>query len=245
MTSATHVLHIPVQRRLGGVRIVLVEDHALLVESFRIALTAEGAEVHVPPLSGAEAIIDTCLALHSDLVLLDLSLGEVAGDGRALIEPLVAGGARVVMLTGSTDDAALGDCIARGAVGVIGKNEPLNAVVDRLRLASNGERILPAQRHFDLLTAGRRQRQARSRELGPFDMLTPREADVLDDLMHGRSVDQIASRHYLSTTTVRTHVRGVLVKLGVRSQLAAVARAVEAGWSRAATQADHTGVQAG
>ncbi len=232
MTSATHLTSLPIQRKLAGVRVVLVEDHALLVESFRLALNAEGAHVRVAALCGPGAVVEECLEAPSDVVLLDLDLGAQAGDGRALIPPLVAGGARVVVLTGSTDEARLGECLARGAVGVIAKTEPLDVVVDRLRSAAAGERILPAQRRFDLLSAGRREREAREQRLAPFDVLTERERDVLAELMHGRKADEIAVLLYLTEATVRTHVRGILIKLDVRSQLAAVARATEAGWRR-------------
>ncbi len=60
--------------------------------------------------------------------------------------------------------------------------------------------------------------------------LTPREQEVLRDLMDGRSAEAIARASYVSLATVRSQIRAVLQKLAVNSQLAAVAKARQAGW---------------
>lgn len=77
---------------------------------------------------------------------------------------------------------------------------------------------------------GRRQERAAA-DLEPFGALTPRERDVLAELVVGKSADEIASEHVLSLATVRTHIRGVLQKLDVKSQVAAVALAWQLGWA--------------
>mgnify|MGYP000607291262 CR=1 FL=1 len=66
--------------------------------------------------------------------------------------------------------------------------------------------------------------------LDPFRQLTARESEVLYDLMQGRNADAIAEASFVSVTTVRTHIRSILRKLDVSSQLAAVAMATGAGW---------------
>jgi len=229
MTSAPGVE--PVEsRRLLGVRLCLVEDHALLAQSLRLSLAAEGADVRAVELTNADAVVEACLQHRPHVVLLDLDLGGAIGDGGALIAPFVAAGARAVVLTGSTDDARLGHCLELGASGVIAKAEPLEFLVEHVRLAARGERVLPAQRRLDLLLESRRERAARDRRLAPFETLTDRECEVLAELMHGRQVDEISRALFVGEATVRTHVRGILLKLDVRSQLAAVARARESGW---------------
>jgi two-component system nitrate/nitrite response regulator NarL len=67
--------------------------------------------------------------------------------------------------------------------------------------------------------------------LAPFEQLTVREHEVLLALTLGHSAEEIAEAHYVSITTVRSHIRSILTKLGVNSQLAAVALAVRAGWT--------------
>jgi len=78
--------------------------------------------------------------------------------------------------------------------------------------------------------AATREAAARRARLAPFAQLSCREAAVLVEMMEGLSADEIAAKHFVSTSTVRTQIRGILKKLGVSSQLAAVARAYQAGW---------------
>lgn len=233
MTTAAHVCEQPIVRpRLAGCRVVIVEDHRLLALSLRLALTAEGAEVHAVDLrerGGPDGVVDECLHQHPDVVLLDLDLGE-AGDGAQMIAPLAAAGVRVVVVTGSTDRARLGECLEAGAIGLIEKVEDLDRLVDHVRLAAVGEPLVSAQRRLDLLNECRRQRTDRHRQLAPFEALTARECEVLAALVRGRRVDEVGHELNVCEATARTHVRGILRKLGVKSQLAAVARAREVGW---------------
>jgi DNA-binding NarL/FixJ family response regulator len=82
----------------------------------------------------------------------------------------------------------------------------------------------------ELLDELTRSRAARERDLAPYATLTAREADTLRALARGWSVADIAANWVVSENTVRSHVRGVLAKLGAPSQLAAVADAVRTGW---------------
>ncbi|HET9186744.1 MAG TPA: response regulator transcription factor [Acidothermaceae bacterium] len=236
MTSPLDVANLPLQR-LVGIRVALVEDHVLLAESLRLTLRAEGADVHVirlaadiPTEEARAAIVSGCLRHKPQIVLLDLDLGPDVGDSDAVIAPIANAGVRVVMLTGSTDHARLGDCLERGATGVISKAEPLDFLVEQVRRAAHGERVLTAQERLDLVLESRRERAEREHRLAPFASLTDREREVLGELMTGRQVEEISHDLFVSEATVRTHVRAILQKLAVRSQLAAVARAREVGW---------------
>jgi DNA-binding NarL/FixJ family response regulator len=233
MTASPGVADLPLQRRLIGVRVGLIEDHTLLAQSLLLTLRSEGADVEVievPRRGGVAAVVEPCLRHRPHVVLLDLSLGEGAIDGDQLIAPLVRIGTKVVMLTGSTDAARLGGCLELGAIAVIAKAEPLDFLVEQVRRAAHGERVLTAQRRLDLLLEGRKERAEREQRLAPFESLTEREQQVLAELVHGHQVEEISHRMFVSAATVRTHVRAILQKLGVRSQLAAVARAREVGW---------------
>jgi two-component system nitrate/nitrite response regulator NarL len=82
----------------------------------------------------------------------------------------------------------------------------------------------------EMLDELRRHRAERSDRLAPFERLSPKEASVLLALAEGRSAEAIARASFVSLPTVRTQIRGILVKLGVSSQLAAVGMALERGW---------------
>ena len=74
------------------------------------------------------------------------------------------------------------------------------------------------------------ERAGLRKALTPFEQLTMREREVLAALVDGLSAEEIAETQYVALTTVRSQIRSVLQKLGVRSQLAAVAHANRVGW---------------
>lgn len=216
-------------RAMSATRVMVVEDHGLLAQSLRLTLTAEGMAVSVPPLDPAE-ILAVAERDKPEVVLLDLDLGPLGGDGAALIEPLALTGARVIVVSGETDRVRLTACIESGAHGLVSKAAPLDELLSAILRTAAGEDILPGWQRDKLLSELRLARAARRRELAPFESLTVRECTVLAAIMAGRSAAQIAAAEYLSEATVRTHIRGILNKLGVSSQLAAVAEAGRVAW---------------
>jgi DNA-binding NarL/FixJ family response regulator len=98
--------------------------------------------------------------------------------------------------------------------------------------------VAGAQRHRPRRPPPAAPQQRLAAPVTSFDWLTARESAVLAMLMDGQSVARISAAWYVSEATVRTQVRAVLQKLGVNSQLEAVALATRAGWSlMAATSA--------
>lgn len=213
---------------------MLVEDHELLAQSLGFALRAEGAVVDITTGPTADDVLGRARELEPDLVLLDLNLdsgqAQQLHSGLPLIEPLTEGGALVVMVTGSADEVGIAECVEAGAVGVLRKSSSFDELVDAVRTVLRDGTLLTDHERQEQLAFLRSERQQRSRRMEPFDALTRREAEVLDRLMHGLSADQIATAWTVSTATVRTQIRAVLSKLDVNSQLAATARAREAGW---------------
>jgi DNA-binding NarL/FixJ family response regulator len=211
-------------------KVMVVDDHALLAQSLSLALTASAMEV-VPctdlSLDGIRAAAE---AARPDLVLLDLDLGPGRGDTLPVIPGLVEDGATVVMLTGVTDPVRLALCIEAGVAGVIDKADPFDQLVDQIRTVVDRGTLLDEHQRQERLALLRNHRRDLRERLGSFEELTPREAHVLAALMDGRSAEQIAQDDFVSITTVRTHIRAMMGKLGVRSQLAAVALARRAGW---------------
>ena len=212
-------------------RVAIVEDHVLLAQSVGLALRAEGLEVVRGDLTSEDALVESLALDPSTLVLLDLDLGEPLVDGVRLLPSLRATGARVLVVSGTTDRLRIAAALEAGAVGYVGKEQPFDVLLGAiLRAVEGGEVIDTCERH-ELLAALRRHRADEQRRLAPFQSLTPRESSVLDALAKGKCVESIASEWFVSEATIRTQVRGVLTKLDVRSQLAAVAKARDVGWS--------------
>ena len=166
------------------------------------------------------------------LVLLDLDLGR-GSDGLALVAPLCAEGARVLVVSGTTHRAALGAAVESGAVGWVGKSAPFGDLVAAVRRAAEGRTVVDSAARAPLLDELARHRQRARDNASALARLSPRETDVLAELVLGRTATQIAADHVVSVATVRTQIRAVLTKLGVSSQLAAAALARSAGFEKA------------
>ncbi|HVV30947.1 MAG TPA: response regulator transcription factor, partial [Mycobacteriales bacterium] len=152
------------------------------------------------------------------------------GDGADLVAPLVGAGTRVIVISGTSDRERIATCIESGAWCFHSKSLPLEELLVTIRRVAAGEQVLADSTRHELLSGLRRVRAARRHNLAPFESLTNRESFVLAELIDGKSAAGIAASAYVSEATVRTQIRAVLTKLGVTSQLAAVAAARRIGW---------------
>lgn len=209
--------------------ILVVDDHPLLANGLRVELERAGAAVDlVDPSGGVEAILAALERAEPDCVVLDLGL-PVPGGGEALVPALVGRGIRVAVLTGETDRAALTRAAGHGASVVLSKTEALDEIVGTVLDVAAGVEVRTGSRAV-LLAEHRRAVEDRQRRHRPFETLTGREREILDALIRGHSPRRIAERDVVSIETVRSQVKSVLRKLGVGSQLEAVALANARHW---------------
>jgi len=211
-------------------RLLIIDDHALLAQSLAMALRIQGFEVEVADLIDRDRLIDKVCDDPPDLVLLDLDLGGAIGDGAALVRPIRDCGARVLVVSGSKNGYHLATAVEEGAMGVLTKSAPFETLVTDILAAARGEELMKPEERQELLKELRRARAEMRHLLEPFERLSRREAEVLRELARGKSVTQIAADWVVAEATVRSQVRGILTKLGVSSQLEAVASALRAGW---------------
>jgi DNA-binding NarL/FixJ family response regulator len=211
--------------------VAIVEDHLLLAETLRAALERTGLRAHVLTPEQPLLLEQRLLVLRPDLALIDLDLGEF-GESTPLIRALVDGGLRVLVVTGSTDRLHIAAALEQGAIGYQQKAAGFDALLRRTLLALGASGPLDPDDRAALLAEFRRHRADRDRAWEPFAALTQRERDTLRALAAGRTVAEIARQWVVSEATVRTHVRALLSKLGVPSQLSAVALALRSGWLR-------------
>jgi DNA-binding NarL/FixJ family response regulator len=214
-------------------RITIVDDHELFAETLDVALTLQGHDVRRVSLVDRPRsdgfVVSATLRQRPDVVLLDLDLGARL-DGARLIGPLAAEGVKVVVLTATTDDARLGECLGNGARSVVVKSAPLNTILARIRYVAQGRTGLDLDERERLLASYRRERAGEIAARERLGALSQREQEVLGELMDGRTVVEIARSSYVSEATVRTQVRAIRTKLGVTSQLGAVGLATRAHW---------------
>lgn len=219
--------------------VIIVDDHRLLSQTLGMALHAAGFDpIAVDP---HEDVVRRVRESRASVVLLDLNLGQVGSgnpgegsDAGALRgEGLIADLAQhcaVVVLTAETDQARWGACLLNGAAGVLPKSVPLALVIQAVTAAAHGLDVGDVADRQRWMRAADRRRAQTDQQLAVFGRLTAREQEVLAAMVDGERATDIAARITVSEATVRSHIRSVLHKLGVGSQLQAVARARRAGW---------------
>jgi two-component system, NarL family, nitrate/nitrite response regulator NarL len=164
---------------------------------------------------------------------------EVTGTAKLgildMITQLSRLGVRVIALVDA--DPELEElCIGAGATPVVRENRPIHEILKIVELheiheiarRSHRARGAGSEQPHPLRRADDVQRSEKS--LAVLAQLTRQEQNVLAALMQGQAVREIATSNVLSPLTVRSHVRSILLKLGVNSQLAAVALAHRSGW---------------
>lgn len=203
----------------------MVDHHELVALGLQLALSERCWDVETSSGPTGLDVVEHARRFQPECVLLDIHLGSGIGSGIELIRPLVATGAQVVMLTAERRRMNLAECIEAGATGWISKNAGLDEVDSILGHVLAGGTILGRADRAALLHDLRRERALTLRSHATFERLTQREALVLGALVDGLSAEEIADAHFVALTTVRSQIRAVLQKLGVRSQLAAVALA--------------------
>ena len=219
-------------------RVLIIEDHELLAESLELTLSLEAYDVrrlNLPEQGGSMATLrSAALRANPRVVLLDLDLGRF-GDGMALIAPLARAGVNVVVVTASTDRGRWGACVRLGARKVLSKGRPLQEALATVRRLCQGLPVMSSQELESLLDAYQQEHAATQSVRSRLEMLTPREKQVLGELIEGHNVRDIARSSVVSEATVRTQVKSILGKLGVSSQLAAVGLAHQVDWQPQAT----------
>jgi DNA-binding NarL/FixJ family response regulator len=197
-----------------AVRILLIDDHRVVRSGLRAVLEAEADfEVVGEADSGSHGLC-VALRLRPDVVLTDLLLPDL--DGVAVTQRLRAElpQTRVVVLTSVSDQEQwVIRAIRAGAVSYIVKNADVAELVQTIRQAASGQVCLSPR------VAARLMQEVQS----PHHLrLTDRERAVLREIAIGRTDKEIARSLAIALSTVKTHVRSILDKLGVESRTQAV-----------------------
>jgi DNA-binding NarL/FixJ family response regulator len=207
-------------------RVMLVDDHALVRSAVRQAISAADVEL-VGEAASAEEALALAPVLRPDILLLDIDLPGMGG--LQLLQELAPRlpQTKIVMLTVSSSERDLLDAVARGAAGYLTKDLSPEALLRTLRGTQRGELAMSrrfaarALRHF--AEAARRGRVTAGVE-DDLMGLSPRENDVLAMLADGLTDREIAGALTISPRTVETHVSNILHKLGVRNRAEAAQR---------------------
>ncbi len=214
----------------GKPGVLIVDDHRLLAQSLAVSLGLAGIPSEVAPDHDPVAVLETIRRQAPAALVLDLGLGDTA-TGDSIIADVVAQGVDVVVLTAEQDPVRLAECLVAGASRIVPKTLDLEVLMAQLADALEAPLERWTAREQRIVAEASARSEQRKLQLAPFAALTGREADVLAGLMNGCAATEIAEESFVSLSTVRSQIRAILAKLGVHSQLAAVALAHQSGWT--------------
>jgi DNA-binding NarL/FixJ family response regulator len=202
-------------------QILVVDDHPLVRAGVREVLKGLDADVKVIEAANAALALEQVAANPGlDLALIDLNLPDMNG-----LELLAKLGARtpdlpVVVLSGAEDPALMRLALERGALGFVPKTALSDIIVPALRLVLSGGVYMPPQ-----MLTGASGRPA----LG----ITPRQGEVLQLMLDGKSNKEIARALELSEPTVKAHMTAILRAFNVRTRAQAMVAAARYGFRSA------------
>jgi DNA-binding NarL/FixJ family response regulator len=206
------------------IRILIVDDHAVVREGLRTFLSLQDGLEVVGEAGDGEAAVRVAEQLRPDVVLMDLVMPRQ--DGVAAMRELRRRlpGTRVIVLTSFTEDQRLLPAIQAGAAGYLLKSVQPSELARAVRAAHAGEALLDPSVAARLVEA-----IAQPAGEPPPERLTPREREVLGLIGKGLSNKRIALELGLSEKTIKTHVSHLLAKLGVQDRTQAAVHALRAG----------------
>lgn len=212
-------------------RILLVDDQPMLLSALSTILnTQPDIEVVATGANGKEAI-EQAENHDIDVAVLDIRMPVL--DGISAARQIMPLGPKTIMLTTFDDDALVQEAIEAGVHGFLLKDAEPEVLADAVRTVARGESVLSSGvtgRVLEWVRGGVDKRNALSdAQRQALSLLTRREVEVLAEIGAGATNAEVAARLFIAETTVKTHVKNLLHKLGARDRVALVLIAQRAG----------------
>lgn len=211
------------------IKLAIIDDHALFREGLASIVKLE-PDIEVAGMAGSvEEAIEVIRTAKPDIVLMDFTLPDGTGVDatRKVLEEHP--NCKIIFLTMSDNDDDLFAAIRSGAKGYLLKNLSPSNLVTAIRSVQQGESALSRAMTMRLMEELSRTKEPERQGDATLAKLTPREMDVLTELVAGITNREIAERLYLSENTVKYHVHSILDKLNLPDRRAAAAFAKEHG----------------
>ena len=213
------------------IRVLLVDDQALVRAGFRVLLESAGDIAVAGEAATGEEAVTLARETRPDVVLMDIRmpvLDGLAATRRIAGDPDLAG-VRVLILTTFEVDEYVFEAVRSGASGFVVKDIEPAELLQAVRVVAGGEALLSpgATRRLIAEFAARPER----RRVPPAALaaLTEREREVMALVAAGRSNEEIAAELFVSPATAKTHVSRAMAKLGARDRAQLVVLAYETG----------------
>ena len=216
------------------VRVLLVDDDDLMRAGLTAVLSSDEAIDVVGEAPDGRAAVERAIELRPDVVLMDVRMPGL--DGIAATRELLAVSpdAKVVVLTTFEQDDYIFGALSAGASGFLLKRTRPEELIAAIHTVAAGDSLLSPSVTRTVIQRVAGQPAPDAGAEAALDELTARERDVLELIARGLSNGEIAATLVIEESTVKTHVKRVLTKLGLRDRVQAVIYAYECGLARPA-----------
>lgn len=200
------------------IKVLTVDDHPLLRQGIVAIVHGEGDMVVVGEASNSREAIEIFPRCRPDVTLMDLQLPDLNGIDTAIAIRTEHPGARIIVLTTYEGDVGIRRALRAGATGYILKSMIRKELIEAIRVVHAGKKYIPQMIAAELA------------EHYDQDDLSAREIEVLRAVSEGKSNKIIASQLSITETTVKAHMKNILVKLGASDRTHAVVIATSRGF---------------
>ena len=211
------------------VRVLLVDDDDLMRAGLRAVISSDATIEVVGEASGGRDAVQSVRALHPDLVLMDVRMPDL--DGIAATREVLASSpqVKVVILTTFEQDDYIFGALSAGASGFLLKRSRPEELLAAIHTVVAGDALLSPSVTRIVIDRVAHQPAPRIDSDERLAELTPREREVLELIARGLSNTEIAAGLVIEESTVKTHIKRILLKLHLRDRIQAVIFAYEAG----------------
>jgi DNA-binding NarL/FixJ family response regulator len=215
-------------------RVLIADDDDLMRAGLAELLTADPEIDIVGLASSGRQAVERTRRLAPDVVLMDVRMPDLDGIAATRELSRAVPGAKVLILTTFEQDDYIFGALRAGASGFLLKRTPPEELIAAVHTVAAGDSLLSPSVTRRVI---HRMAQQPTPELADRDMLealTPRERDVLELIARGLTNREIAASLVVEESTIRTHVKRILMKLGLRDRVQAVILAYETGLTQPA-----------
>lgn len=217
-------------------RVLLVDDHTLFLQSLKGLLDTNGYEVVGTVQDGLEALTQA-RQLRPELILMDIEMPRCDGLAATRLIKAELPEIKIVMLTVLTGDEDLFEAIKSGAIGYLLKSQTADQFLELLSQVEHGGVALPPEMAARLIKEFARQAQHMEQavEEMPGD-LTSRQLEILTLITHGFTYAEIGEILHLSEATIRYHMSQILERLHLKNRAQVIAYAARHGLGKSSTR---------
>ncbi|MBI9045413.1 MAG: response regulator transcription factor [Anaerolineaceae bacterium] len=202
------------------IRVMIVDDHEMIRRGLIDFLKVFDNLEFVGEASNGEEAVLLFSEIQPDVVLMDMIMPVMDGveATRKIMQEFP--GSHIIALTSFEDEQLVPKALEAGAISYLQKNIPMDDLADAIRKAVLDQPILSKEATQTLISAA-------TRTTKPGFNLTSRELNVLSLIVKGKSNAEIGEALSISTPTVKTHIRSIFQKMGIKNRTEAVVLAIE------------------